>query len=333
MIKFEYRTSYNHEWQTCGECYAVFSIYSQSMSPDKISHILQLNSTEQHMQGEDVPTPWGKTVKSPQSCWFLSSQNKLHSKDLRAHLQWLLDIIQPISFNIKTLQEVSDIQMHIKCIWISRYGDGGPSLWPEQLQQMAFLGLPCYFDFYCQEPMFTEPLVEIPTSHKDWNFGYLTLDHMKKRGWVLEQIQEAIITGRQLPANNHIHKDNGAIRYIHPQTGKSIIIDMVTRELIHIGKKDFLYPSDDRSFPEDLQDYIFVRLLNEGTTVYRPVKAFSKQEDIYFIDNTVLLDYQDEEWEFKPGSYVHVNREFLANGEYIVAGKEFFSEKIRKIFN
>lgn len=79
-----------------------------------------------------------------------------------------------------------------------------------------------------------------------------------------------------------------------------------------------------------MQDYIFVRLLHEGTTVYRPVKAFSKQEDIYFIDNTVLLDYQDEEWEFKPGSYVHVNREFLANGEYIVAGKEFFFRKNKK---
>lgn len=92
--------------------------------------------------------------------------------------------------------------------------------------------------------------MEIPTSRKDWNFGYLTLDHMKKRGWVLEQIQEAITTGRQLPANNHIHKDNGAIRYIHPQTGKSIIIDMVTRELIHIGKKIFFIPVMTGHFPK-----------------------------------------------------------------------------------
>lgn len=243
--------------QTCGECYAVFSIYSKSISPDKISHILQLNSTEQYMQGEDVSTPWGKTVKSPQSCWFLSSQNKLHSKDLRAHLQWLLDIIQPISFNIKRCKR----SRIYKCI-LSASGfpvtERGAIFMAGAVAANGILGLPCYFDFYCQEPMFTEPLVEIPTSRKDWNFGYLTLDHMKKRGWVLEQIQEAITTGRQLPANNHIHKDNGAIRYIHPQTGKSIIIDMVTRELIHIGKKDFLYPSDDRSFPRKTCKIIFL---------------------------------------------------------------------------
>jgi hypothetical protein len=35
----------------------------------------------------------------------------------------------------------------VNCIWWSRFGDGGPTLWPEQVRALADLNLECSFAF------------------------------------------------------------------------------------------------------------------------------------------------------------------------------------------
>jgi hypothetical protein len=37
--------------------------------------------------------------------------------------------------------------MNVNCVWWSRYGDGGPTLWPEQMLRLAQLNLECSFEF------------------------------------------------------------------------------------------------------------------------------------------------------------------------------------------
>lgn len=64
---------------------------------------------------------------------------------------------------------------------------------------------------------------------------------MKKRGWTVEQIGEAVEQGQQLPAQNLIRPENSAVRYVHPTTGRSVVIDEVTREVLHVGGDDFKY--------------------------------------------------------------------------------------------
>jgi hypothetical protein len=79
-----------------------------------------------------------------------------------------------------------------------------------------------------------------------WNYG----DHksqakwenqMKQRGWNEQQINEAILFGKPYPAINNINLNNGATRYVHPSTGRSIVIDNVTGNILHIGGDGFLY--------------------------------------------------------------------------------------------
>ncbi len=60
-----------------------------------------------------------------------------------------------------------------------------------------------------------------------------------KRGWTPEQVTEAIMKGEKFDAVNMVNKGNAAIRYVHPTTGKSVVIDNVTKELLQVGGEGF----------------------------------------------------------------------------------------------
>lgn len=71
---------------------------------------------------------------------------------------------------------------------------------------------------------------------------------MGPRGWTQSQIDEAIRGGRQVPAINKA-TGNPAIRYVHPTTGQSVVVDRVTGEVIHVGGPGFNYGIDSGDLP------------------------------------------------------------------------------------
>jgi hypothetical protein len=64
---------------------------------------------------------------------------------------------------------------------------------------------------------------------------------LSKRGWTVEQITEAVTKGKNFSAVNMVNKANAATRYVHPRTGQSVVIDNVTKELLHVGGPGFKY--------------------------------------------------------------------------------------------
>jgi hypothetical protein len=60
---------------------------------------------------------------------------------------------------------------------------------------------------------------------------------MRKRRWTEEQIREAL----QTPGMACMGKDGPATRYVHPVTGKSVIIDNRTGEIFHVGAEGYRY--------------------------------------------------------------------------------------------
>jgi len=64
---------------------------------------------------------------------------------------------------------------------------------------------------------------------------------MAKRGWTSEQITEAVQMGDKFTAENLVNRGNAATRYVHPETGRSIVVDDVTDEVIHVGGNYFRY--------------------------------------------------------------------------------------------
>jgi RHS repeat-associated protein len=63
---------------------------------------------------------------------------------------------------------------------------------------------------------------------------------MEARGWTDESIQEAVQSGDQVQAVNKA-TGNPATRYINPTTGQSVVLDDVTKEVIHVGGPGFKY--------------------------------------------------------------------------------------------
>jgi len=64
---------------------------------------------------------------------------------------------------------------------------------------------------------------------------------MAQRGWTPEQITQAMRKGREFAAENLVNKGNAATRYLHPETGRSVVIDDVTKEVLHVGGEGFKY--------------------------------------------------------------------------------------------
>ena len=64
---------------------------------------------------------------------------------------------------------------------------------------------------------------------------------MRARGWTDDQITEAIRGGLQHPTTNSVAPGNGDTRYVHPTTGRSVVVDDTTGEVIHVGGDGYVY--------------------------------------------------------------------------------------------
>lgn len=64
---------------------------------------------------------------------------------------------------------------------------------------------------------------------------------------------------------------------------------------------------------------VYVRLLGEGTVVFRPTRATPIGPDAVRLLMPDGYDPEDENWEFKPGSVVRVERRTLEGKEAYVA--------------
>jgi hypothetical protein len=71
---------------------------------------------------------------------------------------------------------------------------------------------------------------------------------MARRGWAAEQIDEAVQRGNRIDAKNR--KTGGpATRYVNPDTGKSVVIDNTTDEVIQVGQEGFRHGPESGDVP------------------------------------------------------------------------------------
>ncbi len=64
---------------------------------------------------------------------------------------------------------------------------------------------------------------------------------------------------------------------------------------------------------------IYVRLVDEKTEVYRPVKASILSPIFYKIEPDESYEHDEEHWEFPPGSKVRIEEKNLSDGVVLVA--------------
>ena len=142
-------TPVDNNYGTCERTEATLAIYD--VDPDLVTRKLQLIPTGSQKLGMPRIMPNGKEQIGSMNTWLFSSEaSNRSSKDIRIHLNWLLDKIEPKEAQLQEIQQIQGVKMAIRCVWWSKYGDGGPTIWPEQMERMAKLNLEwtCSFSYY-----------------------------------------------------------------------------------------------------------------------------------------------------------------------------------------
>lgn len=143
------RTPIDASYPTSLRTDAQLRIYSTEMQPSELTTHLGLQPSDSGvLESSPAHLPDGRERKPRDAYWSLSSRSAraVDSLDLRDHLDWLLAQLNDKSASLRALQEDDHITMCVHCVFWSA-GEGGPTLWPEQMQGLAAMNLECTFNF------------------------------------------------------------------------------------------------------------------------------------------------------------------------------------------
>jgi hypothetical protein len=139
---------YNDSYETCDQCRAALLIYSDDLIPDQISAHLGIFPTS--FIQKDRWSLFGSPDHPSRgriNGWFLETKHEVRSKDLRRHLDYLISRMTLRVERLKSLQAHPGVRMRVNCIWGSKYGDGGPTIWPIHMKAFADMNIELTFDF------------------------------------------------------------------------------------------------------------------------------------------------------------------------------------------
>jgi Domain of unknown function (DUF4279) len=138
---------YDDEWATCSRTYAGLRIFSTELDPDAVNRSLGVEASHSHVTGDPVGRMGGRRKSG---AWILSTEDRVTSKDLKRHVDWLLDAIEPKAEAFTALIGAGAMA-DIFCYWESRSGHGGPDLSPRQMARLVRLNLSLGLDVYFPE--------------------------------------------------------------------------------------------------------------------------------------------------------------------------------------
>ncbi len=146
-------TPLDDSYPSCVDTDAALAIYN--IDPDLVSQKIGIVPTRSRKKGVTpiLSQRAAALLKNyvPQlseaNSWILESEDHVKSKDLRKHLDWLLDQIEPAAKALVELQRLPEAKMAVRCVWFGGSFTGGPTLWPEQMKRLAQLNLECNFSW------------------------------------------------------------------------------------------------------------------------------------------------------------------------------------------
>jgi len=127
------------EYPTCDQTHATLRVIHRDLDPDEVDAMLGAAATRRFRRDAMGHTRHGG--------WLLSSKGRVHSRDIRDHLDWILHQVSDRGEAFATLR-ARGCQVDVFCYWASASGHGGPTLSPPQMATLASLGLEIGFDIY-----------------------------------------------------------------------------------------------------------------------------------------------------------------------------------------
>jgi hypothetical protein len=120
----------------CYKTWASFRLRGPEFDAGEVTQLLGISPTEAFSAGES----YGDGIRH-RSLWLLSSRDQLESTDLRDHLTWLLDRLEPVQEEIAALLRQANKRADFRCVWLSATGEGGPILSGALMGRLAGFGL------------------------------------------------------------------------------------------------------------------------------------------------------------------------------------------------
>ncbi len=139
-------TPIDDAYPSCERTCARLHVYPQNIDPRELTRRLGLLPTSVAIKGMETTNSLGRVRVAPLNGWFLSSESSVDSRDVRRHIDWLLERLDPARDAILALQGEPGVRMAVSCVWWSNAGNGGPVVWPEQMRRLATLNLECGFE-------------------------------------------------------------------------------------------------------------------------------------------------------------------------------------------
>lgn len=136
-------TSYDDDYQTCLQTYAVLRVFSGSSSPQEISTLLDITPTNSFASGDPINQ---QGAKRKQNGWFFSTETKVDSRDSRRHLDKILSSLSGRRPALVKLR-LAGAEIDISCYWVS-IGQGGPIIGADQMKKLGFFGIDVWWDIY-----------------------------------------------------------------------------------------------------------------------------------------------------------------------------------------
>lgn len=136
---------YDDAYETCVSTYASLRLFSDGVDPDSLTAILNLVPTTSFRKGEPYGNH-GHVRKFNGWLLLISSEHFIDSKDSRRHIDWILERIGNKSQELTGLRS-KGVEIDISCLWLSK-GQGGPTISPQQMTELARLGIDVWWDVY-----------------------------------------------------------------------------------------------------------------------------------------------------------------------------------------
>jgi hypothetical protein len=131
----------------CERTFATFHLSHEDLDPDAVTVDMGLQPSRTQRRGHPRNPLAQRPVIARFGLWSLTSKDRLHSRDVRDHVDWLLDQLEPVAAAIERYQ-ASGCKSDISCFWTLGRSRGGPRLSPDGMRRMARLSIQIEFDIY-----------------------------------------------------------------------------------------------------------------------------------------------------------------------------------------
>lgn len=149
---------YDDDYGTCAETHATLLIYPVRTDPEAITERLGIEPSKWQRRGGPMASSLRRPPRLAEiDLWSLSTRGHVSSRDSRRHIDWLLDRIEGKAAELRALRDEGG-RISVSCYWVSRYGEGGPTISPDQMRRLGALNLELWFDIYFRD----EPTPDTP---------------------------------------------------------------------------------------------------------------------------------------------------------------------------